>query len=77
MRIEPLYEEFLTYLSVEGNCSRLTLEAYKSDGRLFLQSLEDQGVPPKVEAITRQVVRQYVVWLRERDLKPSLVATPD
>jgi len=73
MRIEPLYEEFLTYLLVERNCSPLTVDAYRSDSRLFLQSPEDQDVSPQVEAITKQVVRQYVVWLRERDLKPSSV----
>jgi len=74
MQIEPLYEEFLTYLSVERNCSPLTITAYRSDGRLFLRSLADQSVPAEVEAVTRQVVREYIVWLRERGLKPTSVA---
>ena len=74
MRIEPLYEEFLTYLSVERNCSPLTLSAYRSDGRLFLQALADREVPPTLTAITKPVARQYVVWLRERGLKPASVA---
>lgn len=74
MRIEPLYEEFLTYLSVERNCSPLTVTAYESDGRLFLESLSDQGVVPEIESVDRLVVRQYIVWLRNRGLKPSSVA---
>ena len=74
MRIEPLYEEFLTYLSVERNCSPLTVTAYQSDGRLFLASLADQSEPPEIESVTRLVVRQYIVWLRNRGLKPSSVA---
>ena len=74
MRIEPLYQEFLTYLSVERNCSPLTVTAYQSDGRLFLESLADQALPAETESITRLVVRQYIVWLRNRGLKPSSVA---
>jgi site-specific recombinase XerD len=74
MRIEPLYQEFLTYLSVERNCSPLTVTAYQSDGRLFLESLADQALPAETESVTRLVVRQYIVWLRNRGLKPSSVA---
>ena len=74
MRIEPLYQEFLTYLSVERNCSPLTVTAYQSDGRLFLASLADQSELPEIESVTRLVVRQYIVWLRNRGLKPSSVA---
>ena len=74
MRIEPLYEEFLTYLSIERNCAKLTVEAYRSDGRVFLRALDEMGIEHEVEAITKHVLRQYVVWLRERDLQPATVA---
>ncbi|NSW58639.1 MAG: tyrosine-type recombinase/integrase [Armatimonadetes bacterium] len=74
MRIEPLYEEFLTYLAVERNCAKLTVEAYQSDGRMFLRFLEELGSGPDVEAVTKHVLRQYVVWLRERGLQPATVA---
>ena len=74
MRIEPLYEEFLTYLSVERNCAKLTVESYRSDGRVFLRALDEIGIGHEVEAITKHVLRQYVVWLRERGLQPATVA---
>ena len=74
MRIDPLYQEFLTYLAVERNCAKLTIEAYASDGRMFLKALSDLDVSSEAEAITKQVLRQYVVWLRERGLQPATVA---
>lgn len=74
MRIEPLYEEFLTYLAVERNCAKLTVEAYQSDSRMFLRFLEELGSGPDVEAVTKHVLRQYVVRLRERGLQPATVA---
>ena len=74
MQIEPLYEEFLTYLAVERNSARLTVEAYRSDGRVFLGFLDEAGVAREVGAVTKLVLRQYVVWLRERGLQPATVA---
>ena len=73
MRIEPLYEEFLTYLSVERNCSKLTIEAYRSDGRAFCRALDELEIPHDVDQVSKQVLRQYVVWLRERGLQPATV----
>lgn len=74
MQIQPLYEEFLTYLSVERNGAKLTVDAYRSDCRVFLQFLELQGVSPTVESVSRQVLRQYIVSLRTRGLQPATVA---
>jgi site-specific recombinase XerD len=74
MQIEPLYEEFLTYLAVERNSAKLTVEAYRSDGRVFRGFLDEAGVACEVEAVTKLVLRQYVVWLRERGLQPATVA---
>ena len=74
MQIQPLYEEFLTYLSVERNGAKLTVDAYRSDCRVFLQFLELQGVSPTVESVSRQVLRQYIVSLRTRGLQPAAVA---
>ena len=74
MRIEPLYEEFLTYLAVERNSAKLTVEAYRSDGRVFVGFLDEHEVAHVVGDVTKQVLRQYVVWLRERGLSPATVA---
>jgi len=74
MRIEPLYEEFLTYLSVERNSSPLTVDAYRSDGRAFRRYLHEHEVDTEVEEVTKPVVRGYVIWLRKRGLQPATVA---
>jgi len=74
MQVQSLYEEFLSYLSVERNCSPLTLSSYRSDWSVFLQALSELGVSVKLSAITRQVVREYVVWMRKRGLSPATVA---
>jgi site-specific recombinase XerD len=74
MQIEPLYDEFLTYLSVERNSARLTIEAYRSDGRVFVGFLDEHGAPREAEAVTKQLLRQCIVWLRGRGLQPATVA---
>jgi len=74
MRIDSAYEEFLTYLAIERNCAVLTVEAYQSDGRVFLRYLAEEGVAAEVEAVDRQVLRRYVVWLRGRGLQATTIA---
>ena len=73
MQIQTAYQEFLAYLAVERNCSPLTISAYRSDCRLFLEALAAEGAPAEVEAVDKRVIRQYIVWLRNRGLKPSSV----
>jgi site-specific recombinase XerD len=74
MHINSLYEEFLSYLDLERGYSALTITAYRSDCRLFLRALKRIGCEPDVEAIDRQVIRQYVAELRTSGLKSSSVA---
>jgi site-specific recombinase XerD len=50
------------------------MKHYRSDCRLFLEALAADGVSAEVEAVDKRVLRQYVVWLRNRGLKPSSVA---
>lgn len=74
MRIESVYDEFLTYLSLERNSSPLTVDSYRSDGRVFLRLLDEHDAAHEIEAVSRQVLRQYVIWLRKRGLQPATVA---
>jgi len=74
MRIEPLYQEFLTYLQLERSYSPHTLVAYRSDFNVFTRFLGEADGSANVEGITHSVVRQYVAWLSRRGLKPSSVA---
>ncbi|MBU0609244.1 MAG: site-specific integrase, partial [Armatimonadetes bacterium] len=74
MELQPLYQEFLTYLAVERNSSPLTISAYRDDGRSLSRYLEAEGVPPAVGSITRVVVRGYIAWLRGRGLRATTVA---
>lgn len=74
MELQPLYDEFLTYLAVERNCSPLTISAYRDDARSLFRHLEGEGVAPNTGSITRLCVRGYVAWLRGRGLSPTTVA---
>jgi site-specific recombinase XerD len=74
MRVEPLYQEFLTYLQVEQGCSPLTITSYRSDGKLFIEALGDLGVEPQVGAVSGRVVRRYIAYLSQRRQKSSSIA---
>ncbi|MEN6547565.1 MAG: tyrosine-type recombinase/integrase [Armatimonadia bacterium] len=74
MELHPLYEEFLTYLAVERNCSPLTISAYRDDARSLFRHLEAEGIAPNAGNITRLTVRGYIAWLRGRGLSPTTVA---
>ena len=74
MQIEPLYEEFLSYLEVERDYSPLTVCAYRSDGKFFCTALAELGSECAVESVTQQTVRQYISLLRGRGLRSSSIA---
>ena len=46
MKLRQAAEEFLAYLQHEKGCSDLTIIAYRSDFRQFLEFLQTQGIPP-------------------------------
>lgn len=74
MRIEPLYNEFLTHLELERDCSPLTVSSYRSDGKLFVEALGDLGVEPQIGAVTGQVVRRYISFLAQRGQRSTSIA---
>jgi len=63
MELQPLYDEFLTYLAVGRNCSPLTISEYRDDARSLFRHLEPGGVAPYTGSITSLAVRGYVAWL--------------
>jgi integrase/recombinase XerC len=73
MRIESLYEEFLTYLAVERDCSPLTVAAYRSDAVTLKKALGDLGIAHEIQAIDRQVIRRYVVWMKDRGMSAATI----
>jgi site-specific recombinase XerD len=74
MRIESVHDEFLMYLRIERNCSPKTIEAYGGDMKTFRRALAEFGIQPDVEAIDRKIVRQYVVWMKDREFASATIA---
>ncbi len=66
-------EGFFQYLEHEKGCTAATSSAYGADLRRCIAFLREVGVALQVEAITKQVVRQYLVWMGERGYKPSTI----
>ncbi|TFH64188.1 MAG: hypothetical protein E4G90_08610, partial [Gemmatimonadales bacterium] len=64
---------FYQYLEYEKGCTAATSSAYGADLRRCIAFLGEAGVPLEVEAVTQQVVRQYLVWMGERGYKSSTV----
>ncbi len=71
MLIEDVAREFFVYLDAEKGCSPATIEAYRSDIRLFSQLLRSTGHTPEVEAITPEVLRQYLAAMSTAGLSAS------
>jgi len=74
MQLQPLIEEFLTYLEVERGYSRLTVRSYRSDLAIWRRDLAKQGVAPQTEAITVPVVRQFVHDQHRQGLAAATIA---
>jgi site-specific recombinase XerD len=68
MDLSQAAEEFLAYLQHEKGCSDLTVIAYRSDFRQFLESLQSQGIPASIGNVTTAVARGYVTALSKAGL---------
>ena len=71
MKLSQAAEEFLAYLQHEKGCSDLTVIAYRSDFRQFLEFLQSQGIPASVGNVTTAVARQYLAALSQAGYKPA------
>jgi site-specific recombinase XerD len=73
MQISPLHGEFLTYLDLERGHSHLTISAYRSDARMFLECLDGTDQEARLDDIDRQCIQGYITWMRKRSLNPNTV----
>lgn len=71
MLIEDVAREFFVYLDAEKGCSPATIEAYRSDLKLFREFLRDDGTVPHVGAITPEVLRRYIADMSAGGLAAS------
>ncbi len=73
MQLEPLAQEFYSYLKNERNSSDLTIRAYTSDFKIFLQFLDGKGIPHELDAVTAPVIRQFLAYLNESKYKSTSI----
>lgn len=71
MLIENVAREFFVYLDAEKGCSQATVEAYRSDLRLFLRFLQGDGCPAEVERVAPDVLRRYLASMSAAGLSAS------
>lgn len=65
MTFEAATSEFFRYLEYERGCTAATSSAYGADLRRCVLFLQEVGLPCEVEALSHQVLRQYLVWMGE------------
>ncbi|NLO04753.1 MAG: tyrosine-type recombinase/integrase [candidate division WS1 bacterium] len=71
MLIEDAAREFFVYLHAEKGCSPATVAAYRSDIKLFCEFLRDRETPPEIEAVTQDLLRNYVASMSALGLSPA------
>ncbi len=73
MRLEPLAEEFYSYLRNERGSSELTITAYRYDFRLFTKFLDEQGISHELDAVTTQIFRRFLAYLNQKSYKATSI----
>lgn len=68
------YGEFVSYLELERGYTPATIQAYRSDGRVFMTFLEQNGHEQHVDEVKHYTTRQYIAWLRKRGLRSTSIA---
>lgn len=71
MLIEDAAREFFMYLHAEKGCSPATIDAYRSDLKLFLEFLQADETSLVVAAITPEVLRRYIAAMTAGELAAS------
>lgn len=71
MLIEDAAREFFVYLDAEKGCSPATIEAYRSDLKLFRKFLRSDGTSQAIEEITPEVLRRYIAAMSSAGLAAS------
>ncbi len=66
-------QDFVSHLQAERHVSRYTVRNYSRDIGEFLSFLQERGVP-SAEAATRELVREYLVWLNQRGIVRASIA---
>jgi integrase/recombinase XerD len=79
--VELRIEAFLHYMSAERGASKNTIDAYRNDLTRFAEFVSDHvpansnGTGPEVTAITRELITQYILWLKNSNqYAPATVA---
>ena len=77
-RVDDRIEGFLHYMSAERGASKNTIDAYRNDLTRFAQFTAERsrsnGSGPSVESISRDLITQYIMWLRQQTYAPATVA---
>ncbi len=64
--MEQRVEAFLHYMSAERGASKNTIDAYRNDLTRFAQFAGERGTAPTIaETITRDLITDYILWLRD------------
>ena len=74
MTIQEARERFLSYLEAERGYSPLTIVAYRSDIRQFLEFFHGEQVGVSVENIETSDIRDFVASLQAKGLKPPTIS---
>jgi integrase/recombinase XerC len=72
MTVGPL-KDFMGHLQAERHVSRYTVRNYSRDIGEFLSFIQQRGVI-STEAATRELVREYLVWLSQRGIVRASIA---
>ncbi|MDP2718523.1 MAG: site-specific tyrosine recombinase XerD [Dehalococcoidia bacterium] len=76
--MQEAIEKFLNYFKVEKGGASNTLEAYHNDlGQLrkFLEKqCSDKGIPCQWSAVNRDLLLNYVLFMKEKDYRPTTIA---